>query len=81
MANQAAKQLIYASTGVALSGDAVLPIVAELDPAPGFGNIDPEVMANAQTYFWLSALSIPSWRCTTPGRRCFAPWATARCPC
>ena len=59
MANQAAKQLIYASTGVALVVTLFSLLLRNWILRLVFGNIDPEVMANAQTYFWLSALSYP----------------------
>lgn len=58
-ASAAAKQLLYATTGIALvvmvlalfGGKHLLSLV--------FGNVEPAVMENAVTYFWLSALSYP----------------------
>lgn len=55
----AAKQLLYSTTFLAL----VIMVASLIFNRPilhgVFGNIDADVMANAETYFWLSALSYP----------------------
>ncbi len=55
----AAKQLLYATTSLSLV--IMLPCLIFQKPFLGavFGNIDPLVMRNANTYFLLSALSYP----------------------
>ena len=55
----AAKQLLYSTTLLALLLMGVALIFNRPILHGVFGNIDAEVMANAETYFWLSAVSYP----------------------
>ena len=55
----AAKQLLYATTTLALLFMAVALLFNRPILHGVFGNIDADVMAHAETYFWLSAVSYP----------------------
>lgn len=58
-AGSAAKQLIYFSVAFAALLGAIAIIFNHLLLELIFGNVEEAVMQNAQTYFWLSALSYP----------------------
>ena len=55
----AAKQLLYASTGMAVAICILAIIGNRWILRLVFGSVDPLVMEAAETYFWLSALSYP----------------------
>lgn len=58
-ANAAAKQLILSTTAVSLLIMALSLLCKKPLLRLIFGSIEPDVMANAQTYFFLSVLSYP----------------------
>ena len=79
-ARKAAGQLIFVTM--------VLSVVIALIALAGnrhllgaiFGRVEKEVMDNAQTYFWITALSYPLSAFTMPALPCSVPWAIPRCP-
>ena len=56
---KAAKQLIYTSAFIALFVALIAILGGKTLLSLIFGAVEPDVMANARTYFWLSALSYP----------------------
>lgn len=75
---RAAKQLVYASFGMAvLIGAAVLVLNRYILRAV-FGDVDPEVMRAAETYFWLSALSYPVLALYNAGAALFRSMGNSR---
>ena len=80
-ANRAANQLLYIVTAAAL-GIMVLVLFCKAGLLGLlFGQVEPEVMEGAVTYFVISALSTPSSPSTTAAPPCCGPWATPRPPC
>lgn len=58
-ASLAARQLVYTTTALSVLLMVVVLFLRQPILNLIFGNIEPEVMANAEVYFWLSALSYP----------------------
>ena len=56
---KAAKQLLYTSAFIALAVALIAILGGKSLLSLIFGAVEPDVMANARTYFWLSALSYP----------------------
>lgn len=56
---RSAKQLVYATFGMAVAIGALVLVLNRHILRLVFGNVEPDVMQAAETYFWLSALSYP----------------------
>ena len=75
---RSAKQLVYSSFGMAvLIGTLVLLLNRRILQAV-FGNVEPEVMRAAETYFWLSALSYPMLALYNAGAALFRSMGNSR---
>ena len=74
----AAKQLIYVTTFIALAVAAFAIIGGKTLLSFIFGSIEPAVMQNAQTYFWLSALSYPFLAIYNAGAALFRSMSNSR---
>ena len=74
----AAKQLIYTTTFIALAVAAFAIIGGKTLLSFIFGSIEPEVMKNAQTYFWLSAISYPFLAIYNAGAALFRSMSNSR---
>ncbi len=75
---RAAKQLVYSSFGMAvLIGAAVLLLNRHILHVV-FGNVEPDVLRAAETYFWLSALSYPMLALYNAGAALFRSMGNSR---
>lgn len=75
---RSAKQLVYASFGMAVLIGAVVLILNRTILQAVFGNVEPEVMRAAETYFWLSALSYPMLALYNAGAALFRSMGNSR---
>ncbi len=80
-ASVSAKTLIYASALLALLIGVFCLVLRGPLLHLIFGDVEAEVMANCQTYFWLSALSYPFWPSIMPAPPCSGRWGTPKFPC
>jgi len=75
---RAAKQLIYATFGIAVVIGALVLVSNRHLLRLVFGNVEPDVMASAETYFWLSALSYPVLALYNAGAALFRSMGNSR---
>lgn len=75
---RAAKQLIYATFGIAAVVGALVLVSNRHLLRLTFGNVEPDVMQAAETYFWLSALSYPVLALYNAGAALFRSMGNSR---
>lgn len=75
---RSAKQLVYASFGMAVLIGALVLLLNRPILQMVFGNVEPEVMRAAETYFWLSALSYPMLALYNAGAALFRSMGNSR---
>ena len=78
---ESARQLLYSTTIVSVIIAVLTLIFKGHILRLLFGNIENDVMSNAVTYFILSALSYPFWRCIMRAVLCIGQWATRKYQC
>ena len=77
----ASKQLVYSAVAVAVAITVFGLLFRDFLLGLLFGEVEPDVMMNAQSYFVFVAFSFPSSPSTTRAARSTALWATRRCRC
>ena len=77
---KAAKQLLYTSAFIALAVALIAILGGKSLLSLIFGAVEPDVMANARTYFWLSALSYPFLAVYNAGAALFRASGNSRLP-
>ena len=75
---RSAKQLVYATFGMAVAIGALVLVLNRHILRLVFGNVEPDVMQAAETYFWLSALSYPMLALYNAGAALFRSMGNSR---
>ena len=76
--SRSAKQLVYATFGMAVAIGALVLVLNRHILRLVFGNVEPDVMQAAETYFWLSALSYPMLALYNAGAALFRSMGNSR---